>query len=119
MLVQMVTDVQSYLSQAKALNSESKSAWTAYSSAADARRQAERALREVPADPVLQQRIQLAKEDEGRKQEHYQEVQERLATHSRWWPAIRASICAPSEPSALLLYQRLPDSLWASICVNA
>ena len=109
MLMKMGNDWNLLMSQATALDSESRAARAAWNIAADAASQAKLGLAKAPADPVLQQTFQLAREDEGRKQKHYWQIQERLAKHRADRRAFIDMLCTPSEPSAPLIYQRLTE----------
>ena len=106
MLMQMVVDVQSFMSQAMALNSQSEAAWAAWNSAAVARRQAQRACMKDRANPELLQKFEEAKEDEGGKKERYEQIQKLLDVHDTEMQTVIVYLGAPSEPSAPLLHQR-------------
>ena len=119
MLVQMELDVQSYVDKAWALELESISAQTAWNNARAAVRQARRALRDAPADQDLKEKLQLAKEDEGKANEYIQQVEEQLRVGGTGRLGLIAMLGGKSEASALLLSCWLADCLWASSPVNA
>ena len=77
MLMQMVSDLESLMSQATALDSESPAAWEAWNSAADAFDAAELAFVEADADPgsdrsrllELHQILKEAEKDDSKEKE--------------------------------------------------
>ena len=121
MLMQMVFDVQSFMSQGMALYTESRTAKKAWISAACALAQAKYLFEKGPADPDLLQKFEEAKEDESKKQERCRDIQERLAKHDSEREAWVNYLAAPSEPSAPLLYlnQRLSTSFPFNAQYNA
>lgn len=115
MLMQMVSDLESLMSQATALDSESQAAWEAWNSAADAFDAAELAFVEADADPdsdrsrllELHQILKEAEKDDSKEKERYQQIQKRLSMHRAERRKLIPCLGAPSEPLAPLLYQRL------------